>query len=935
MHRVKTDSFPPFFSSEGDSPLIHFLLTPDKFASLALKRLVAEQSARLDVVIGTWPELLTLACNCHVLAAKEDDWQLKLIALRDQADAFWYGSLSHVPAEAESITAIVGQSLSLLLEAIGPNGSLEGLNHSDFSPRIQKRLGDLTALHQGMGKVLPRDLTLIQQVLHAGDERRLRSIRIYQLQEWPQLNPWQQSLIDHLNQQAKSSFDPSLLDLLAGALASPVASATTALYYLQNNLFSPAQHKVPLDNTLQWLAVRDYLQEVEVAAGMVQKALADDPSLSFADLALLLPHDDRYHAAVDSVFRHAGIPLSGLGVEPTARDLGGEVVLNLLLSLHKPAPVIALSALLVSPLMPWDAAKGNRLAQEVMKNRFNLAPEQRDDDSSKMLGLIFDGCATSAALQRQLQRFVRLLNRDERFKDHRERALSLCKELMAFLGGHIGEVPWLDLHKLIDIQPFSVASTPDLFREAVAVFHEGYEPWRPVRRLIVLGCSEGHYPSESSRSKVFTDAELSEISIINRLILETPTERNRQQRVLFRRQLCSAADEVTFLLPRRNPLGKSLSPSTSLTFAAALLQDIDHEQLALELDREDDRHKARGLATASEELAIKAVVPDVTELNFSCNLLELGKKEDGTLKQESPSRLEKLMISPLAWLFERLGVEAREWQPETLDIMSKGTLAHQVFEHLFAPGKPIPTAEFIEENVPVLMEAGMQERMPFLKREEWKVEREHLKKDILKAALRWGEMLTEIDAEIIATEISLAGDLGDVPIHGNADLLLKLPGERLLVVDYKKSASKGRRTRMQQGYDHQAELYRTMIKTGGLERADKAPEGLADILAVFKNTGEIGTLYYLMNDQTALADTTDWIARMTGEEVTANTSMAAMKLINDRINELKRGNIDLKLMESEKDLKDKRGLGTYALDSSPLVRMFIGQNNSTAENNPE
>jgi hypothetical protein len=46
-------------------PLIHFLLTPDKSASLALKRLVAQQGARMDVVIGTWPELLTLAKSCQ------------------------------------------------------------------------------------------------------------------------------------------------------------------------------------------------------------------------------------------------------------------------------------------------------------------------------------------------------------------------------------------------------------------------------------------------------------------------------------------------------------------------------------------------------------------------------------------------------------------------------------------------------------------------------------------------------------------------------------------------------------------------------------------------------------------------------------------------------------------------------------------------------
>jgi hypothetical protein len=904
--------------------LIHFLLAPDKTASLALKRLVAQQGAHMDVVVGTWPELLTLAKNSHVLPVITNDWHTQLAcAVKQPTDAFWSGSLNTIEAETESITTIVGQTLTMLLEADGPDGKLAGLDISGISPRIQKRFNDLVTLYRAMGTILPRELGLIHQVLGADAERRLRSIRVYYRKYWPKFNPWQQALINHLNDHAAFSADMSLSALIDDAFALPTASQVTSLYHLQNNLFSSTPHTVPLDHSLQWLAVRDYLQEVEVAASMVQKALTDDPNLACADIALLLPADDRYISAVDAVFKHAGIPISGLGAENPLRDVGGEAVVNLLLSLHKPAPVIAMASLFVSPLMPWDSAKGNRLAQEVMKGRFKLAPSNNDDDSSKMLGIICDGVNSPAALKIQLQRVMALLNRNELFKIHRERALSLCKELVDFLNGKSGEIIWSELHKLVVIQPQPAVKIPDLFREAVAVFHEGYEPWRKVRRMFVLGCSEGHYPLEASRSKVFTDAELSVLAKSTGMAIETSTDRNGRQRQLFRRQLCCASEKITFLIPRRDPFGKRLSPSASLTFAAALLSDTDDEKLVLELDREDDRNKARGLPLSAVALQQEVAKTEFSELNFACNLLELNKRGDGTLKPESPSRLEKLMVSPLAWLFERLGVEPRDWQPETLDIMSKGTLAHHVFEHLFERGVPLPSATTIGNNVPLLLEEGILLIAPFLKRDEWKVEREHLKKDILKAALRWGEMLKEIGAAVIATEISLEGTLGDIPIHGNADLLLELPGERLMVVDYKKSSSSGRRTRMKQGYDHQAELYRTMIKTGGLEKPEKAPEGLAEKIASYKNAGAIGTLYYLMNDQTALADTTGWIAKSTGEEIDVDTSVLAMKLINERIRELKSGRIDLTLFESEKDLKGKRGLGTYALDSSPLVRMFV------------
>jgi hypothetical protein len=905
--------------------LIHFLLTPDKSASLALKRLVAQQGARMDVVVGTWPELLALTKNCHVLPVISDDWLTRLTdAIKQQADAFWSGSLKNVEAEADSITAIVGQTLTMFLEAVGPNSTLADFALPDVSHRIQQRFNDLNTLHSSMRNILPRDLALIRQLLDANEERRLRNIRVYHQEDWSKLNPWQHALTAYLNNNADCAPDISLAALQSDVFACPTALRSTALHHLQSNLFVSTSNKLPLDNTLQWLAVRDYLQEIEVVAGMVQKAMADDSSLAFKDMALLLPDDDRYLSTVNMVFSHAGIPLSGLGVDTTERDMGGEAILNLLLSLHKPAPVIAMASLFASLLMPWKSVEGNRLAQEVMKSRFKLAPEKREDDAGKMLGIICDGVSTPQALRVQLQRFSNSLNRDELLEAHRKRAQSLCNDLAAFLEGRTGEIPWSDLHKRIVIQPQPVASPPDLFREAVTVFHEGLEPWRRVRRLFVLGCSEGHYPTEAPRSKVFTDAELSVLSDVTGLKLDTSTDRNGRQRQLFRRQCCNTTDEITFLVPRRDPFGKSLAHSTSLTFAATLFSNVDDdEKLALELDREDDRGKARGLPLATEEFPKNVVKSEFTELNLGCNLLELGKKADGTLKPESPSRLEKLMVSPLAWLFERLGVEPREWQPETLDVMSQGTLAHHVFEHLFKRGVPLPSAEFIEQEVPMLLEEGIRQISPFLNRDEWKVEREHLKKDILKAALRWGEILNAIGAEVVATELSLKGVLGDVPIHGNADLLLELQGERLLVVDYKKSSSKGRRTRMKQGYDHQAELYRTMIKTGGLEYPEKAEEGLEEKISFYKNAGEIGTLYYLMNDQTALTDTTDWISASTGEAVDADTSAFAMKLINDRFSELKGGRVDLKLMESEKVLKDKLGLGTYALDSSPLVRMFV------------
>jgi len=79
-----------------------------------------------------------------------------------------------------------------------------------------------------------------------------------------------------------------------------------------------------------------------------------------------------------------------------------------------------------------------------------------------------------------------------------------------------------------------------------------------------------------------------------------------------------------------------------------------------------------------------------------------------------------------------------------------------------------------------------------LELDEWRVERRHLERDIEKAALRWGEILRELKGSVVGVEVTLTGVLDTLPISGKADLLLRLPGDRMMVVDYKKSSSKRR-----------------------------------------------------------------------------------------------------------------------------------------------
>jgi hypothetical protein len=174
-------------------------------------------------------------------------------------------------------------------------------------------------------------------------------------------------------------------------------------------------------------------------------------------------------------------------------------------------------------------------------------------------------------------------------------------------------------------------------------------------------------------------------------------------------------------------------------------------------------------------------------------------------------------------------------------------------------------------------------------------------------------------ANVMGTEVWLSGTFNTHSIHGSADLILQLGDGRLYVVDYKKSSSKNRKERMEKGYDSQTFLYRTMLKTGSGEYVSSDQSKVAIDPHV-----ETGGLYYLMNDQVALADTDGWCSvPNTITELGADVSVNAKALIQTRLTEIGSGRIMLN-SEGDEDWHEKNtGLKLYALDNTPLLRMFM------------
>jgi ATP-dependent helicase/nuclease subunit B len=741
---------------------------------------------------------------------------------------------------------------------------------------------------------------------------------------FPVLSPWQEALLAKLASDCDSvgrpGDDPAPDAVLARTLdRAPAGEAKSALRHLQESLFLTEASQGKIDDSLTLLAVRDDLEAAEVAAGMAQRALAAGPGLKTSDIGLLIPSDGSCDHAVREIFAKAGLPLSGLEDPSRLRNLGGEAVFHFLVTRRRPAPSMALAALYASPLMPWSEAAGNRLAMEIMDGRFDpKAPEGSRPDGKRMMELIREKHESPKALVEAFRAFLSLLSPAESMENHVEVARAAVETLLAALRKTKGkDVPWETLGPLVPQERMPPGAPTELTREGIAMFREDEEPWRAVRLLYVLGFKEGRYPAAPGRSPVFHAADAAFLKNDLGFAVETADETMSRRRDLLLRQLRIVRDRAVFLVPSRDARGKAIAPSGTTAFMARLFQGIQApEDLLLTLERESHRGRVAGLALAPPADGAAPMAADIPDPVLSADLLTDGS---GNIRYVTPSGLETLMVSPLAWFLDRLKVEPLSWAQEGLDPAMKGTLAHHVFEKLFADEASLPAAAKIRSSAERLLNDAILQKAPFLTGSEWYVERRNLLKDIETAALRWREILERIGAKVLGVETKLEGLFEGVPIRGRTDLVLSLPSGQLFVVDYKKAGSTTRRKSMEEGYDLQTSLYRQMLQSGTF--AEEAGAVLADALEA---RAEIGVLYYMMDDQKALSDTSGWLPRtVTGVyELGGGISVNAEARVKERLQELRAGKISLN-GENDEEAFRKVGVKTYALENSALVAKFM------------
>ncbi len=817
------------------------------------------------------------------LAPKAPEWAPGR-AILENPDPVWRDSLANAPVE--TISAVSAALEGLVLATADLRAPATGTMEES---RARRHLDALINLWCKLGDSLPEGLAPVRHVLELPHGRFLDPLPVVE-----------GSLDPHAPAAMKALYARLLQEF--GAVEAPAkrraAREGSRLHALQGGVAEAAIEAGPKDDSLAFYGLRDLAACADFAAARARALI--ESGFSAREIAVLASGDPR---RIARAFAEQGVPISGLPSSLPERDIMGETALQLALAKRTPTPAMVLASLALSPLMPWSAQTGRDLAENLIGGDFRgdvLSPTPAHKD-------LWTDIRASAGSLAQLRFLIdRICERIANGNEVRAR--------LSIPPGD-GSPDWEAILRGIQIASQSSAD-PERNLEGVSLWSAQESPWRPCRHLIVTDFTDGLYPTRPRANPMFLDSEIITIRATTGLHLRGRAEGLAQGLSLFDQQLQAVTDTVTFLIPWRDLAGARQQPSAGLSLVARAISGVeDAQDLILDLSR----LPPGDWPVAHHRLPPLPEPDDLPEaLSFpGIDLLALRRKDDGTTKPQSPSRLETLLVSPLAWLLEEVGAGDMSWSAEELDVIAKGNIAHDVFEHVFLKDQPVPEPPALTAAVAEAYDRALTRHAGFLRSASWEMERSGLEREILQAALRWREHLLALGARIIGNEIWLAGEAHGINLHGKADAILELPDGALLVVDHKKSGTSGRRRRMEAGWDLQAGLYRDMLARPIRREGD----GMDPLIG-----RKVGIAYHLMNDGGLL--TSGFVpadgspARDMGDAV----NDAAVAMLAERLAQLGAGRVVLNTSADEGFFKKEAGFTPYALtDGSTLVTAFIRQ----------
>lgn len=816
------------------------------------------------------------------LAPLAPEWAAgRMIA--QKPDPIWAESLANAPVETISAVSAALEDLVLATSDLRVR-SIDAVPDN----RAKRHLTALIGLWRELGDALPEGLASVRHTLESPFGRFLDPLPVVE----GSLDPLAPAAMQALYARLREEF--GMVDAPARTCSAPDGSR---LHALQGGIAALEIVTGPADDSLVFLGLRDPASCAEFAAAYARAQI--EAGIPARDIAVLGAGDPQQIARA---FAAQGVVLSGLPGSMPERDVVGETALHLALAKRPPTPAMVLAGLALSPLMPWTAQTGRDLAESLMAGDFRgeiLSPVPVHKE-------LWDDIRSSASSLAQLRFLI------DRICDRLPGGDALRARLPVPQGE--GSPDWEAILRGVQIAPPAIAD-PVRNLEGVSLWSAQESPWRPCRHLIVTDFTEGLYPTRPRANPLFLDSELAAIHAVTGLQLRGRAEGLAFGLSLFDQQLRAASDSVTFLVPWRDLSGARLVPSVGLSLVARAIEGVED---AADLITDLSRLPVGDWPIAHHQLPpLPEASPLPEALAFpGLDLLALRRKDDGTAKPQSPSRLETLLVSPLAWLLGELDAADMNWSAEELDVMAKGNIAHDVFEHVFPQGD-LPDPETLTAAVVEAYDRALTRHAGFLRSPSWEMERKGLEREILQAALRWREHLLALGAQIIGNEIWLAGEAHGIHLHGKADVILELPGDALLVVDHKKSGTSARRKRMEARWDLQAGLYRDMIAYP-IRRED---DGMDPLIG-----RKVGIAYHLMNDGGLLTSGLPLAAGLSARDMGDAVNENAVVKLAERLAELGAGRVMLNTSADEAFFKKEASFTPYALtDGSALITAFIRQ----------
>jgi hypothetical protein len=867
---------------------MHFVLVPDAITANFVRERLAEK-ALSNVKVGNFQALLDALQELWLIPPNERNFRVQIEhAALKMPNAFWSKSIQ---VDEPSVVRLLENTAAYMLEFSALNGLPNNIDV--LQTRQEGYFNDMVQLLE-KADALPQHLYVATEWLKLVYEQSLSPLNLYYDPALFCFKPWQKAVVECL--ELHKSEDNVVSSLIQEVFEGLKQKGSDEYVSIGERLFTGAAPDIQ-PKTMKGILCRDVLDESQVLVNRIQMLLKEGVPAS--QIAVMYPGGSAILTWLNQVSHEAGIPISNLPSEDVIHDWQKQLLRDLIrLQIANPPPM-AYRSVLANPLMPWFfSPKLNRILD--LNHR---SSEWADEVADGLFALVFEKITEADALQKWITQIGTYLQAIPAYNLGQQRWQELLDQLATWLDlFNDGSFEQICKNLLAQLQSTVVrvsAEKPFYMNSVLAVSSQEYLP-KTVEHLFVVGFNEGYYRFDLQQP---LEGTLLEVPLCDDLgWMAHLSEELEHKRAILKSNLAKVTGSLTLMASNQGLDGSVLELSESALDMGLCFQQSDELDPYMLFKKPQELEEGllswKTLTTATESKS------GVEDLLFERNLLELHRGEDGKLRSESPSSLEKLMVSPLDWLLNRQGLEDQTWKVETLDNIIQGQVAHKVFE-LYKGCQTVTLTDALFER---LFEQALALEAPFVLQPAWRLERTHLKQDVRKALDAMVPWLNQAGWKIDEVEIRLEGELWNIPVKGFSDAILSKHDE-VMILDYKKSKSDKRVKRLEAGFDLQTFIYRELYQQKF-------------------GQGKVKSGYYTLNDLTLVLDQHDAssgsdIKIKVPENVSLQEQSAmATQLIEQRLRELSDGKIMLNRSEDQ-TVWAKVGIEIYALKDNHVVKRFV------------